>query len=70
MSVMLSFICFRIQVYAKALLSLDVEHALVVHCGGLDELAPVAEAQIVEVKNGEYKTLKFDALEDCGVARC
>lgn len=35
---------------AEALHSLGVEMAMVVHCGGLDELAPVAVAKVATVR--------------------
>jgi anthranilate phosphoribosyltransferase len=39
-----------LQVYADAVASLGVEHALIVHCCGLDELAPLGAAQAIEVR--------------------
>lgn len=40
-----------LRVYAETLVSLGaVEHALIVHCGGLDELAPIGPAEVAEVR--------------------
>lgn len=39
-----------LSLYAHALAALGVDHALVVHCQGLDELAPLGPAQAVEVR--------------------
>ena len=69
-----------LSVYADALIALgSVEHALIVHCGGLDELAPIGPADVAEVQRrsspapGErlfdcsYTTLDP---KDWGVPRC
>ena len=53
-------------IYADAVEGLHAEHALIVHCSGLDELAAVGEAEVVEVKRGSpRKLLKIDPLELC-----
>lgn len=41
-----------LHMYASALSRLGVEHALVVHCCGLDELAPIGVADAMEVRRG------------------
>ncbi|CAE7265945.1 PAT1 [Symbiodinium sp. KB8] len=50
-----------LDAYASALAALGVRHALVVHCGGLDELAPVAEADIREIQeDGSVSSSRVD----------
>lgn len=45
-----------LPIYAGAIYELGIaDHALVVHCGGLDELAMVADSQIVEVRSDGTK---------------
>lgn len=39
-----------LPVYAEAVAALGAEHALIVHCCGLDEFAPVGPAEVVEVR--------------------
>lgn len=68
-----------LPVYAEALVALGtVEHALVVHCGGLDELAPTGPADVAEVRRdteggaaGAY-TCTYSHIDpaDWGVPRC
>lgn len=58
-----------LQPYADALLSLgSVEHALVVHCCGLDELAPIGEAQAIEIIGTCAKPLTIDTVAIAGPA--
>lgn len=38
---------------AGALAALGIEHALVVHCAGLDELCPAGDAVVAEVRDGK-----------------
>ena len=42
-----------LDLYGEVLVALDVEKALVVHCCGLDELAPIGVADAIEVTRGE-----------------
>lgn len=58
-----------LQPYADALLSLgSVEHALVVHCCGLDELAPIGEAEAIEIIDGTAKPISIDTVAIAGPA--
>ncbi|KAF5826125.1 glycosyl transferase [Dunaliella salina] len=56
---------------AGALMKLGLKKALVVHSSGLDELTPMAPADIVEVTAGS-KELKRYSLDpkDLGIPRC
>lgn len=66
-----------IGVYTPALLdvfgfvfqSLGIEHGLVVHCAGLDELNSIGTAEIVEVKRGEPLRRYALTPEEVGVPR-
>lgn len=63
-----------LAVYAEAVRRLDVDHALIVHCCGLDELAPVGPTQAIEVKKGSdgvcvCTDVVYEPLE-WGVKRC
>lgn len=42
-----------LEVFGQVFVSLGIEHGLVVHCAGLDELNALGPADIVEVKLGE-----------------
>ncbi|KAJ0407175.1 hypothetical protein P43SY_001133 [Pythium insidiosum] len=42
-----------LDVFGRVFQALDIEHGLVVHCAGLDELNAIGTAEIVEVKRGE-----------------
>lgn len=56
--------------YGKVLHALNVEHALVVHCCGLDELAPLGTAQAVEVtREGGVTPKTIDLLAMPGVKK-
>jgi anthranilate phosphoribosyltransferase len=59
-----------LRVYADAVALLGVERALVVHCCGLDELAPVGPAQVVEVRAGHPPVEATWDPADWGVPRC
>jgi anthranilate phosphoribosyltransferase len=51
-----------LDVYAKVLAALGVQHALVVHCCGLDELAPIGIAEAREiVADGTITSISIDA---------
>lgn len=50
-----------LHVYADTLLQLGVEHALIVHCCGMDELAPVGPTQCVEVRGRPAAAAADDA---------
>jgi anthranilate phosphoribosyltransferase len=56
-------------IYAQALFNLGVEHALVVNAGGLDELAPVGNIVVFEVKKSGVTELKLDTDAE-GVPAC
>jgi anthranilate phosphoribosyltransferase len=58
-----------LDVYGATLLALGVEHALVVHCCGLDELAPLGVAQAVEVTKEGVKRITIDTLS-FGIPKC
>ena len=59
-----------LDIYGKVLHGLGVEHALVVHCCGLDELAPIGVAEAVEIRKGQgVKRIKIDTL-DMGIEKC
>jgi len=59
------------ELMAGSLLRLGVKKALVVHSAGLDELTPMAPADVVEVEAG-VKGIKRYALDpkDLGIPRC
>ena len=59
-----------LPVYGQVLYALKVEHALVVHCCGLDELAPLGTAEAVEVTREGVKKLTIDVLAYEGVEKC
>lgn len=42
-----------LQVFGEVFVALGIEHGLVVHCAGLDELNAIGAADVVEVKIGE-----------------
>ncbi|RHY14867.1 hypothetical protein DYB25_000807 [Aphanomyces astaci] len=48
---------------------MGVEHALVVHCAGLDELNPIGDAEIVEVTQNGYRRYTLTP-EELGIPRC
>ena len=48
---------------------MGVEHALVIHCAGLDELNPMGIADCVEVTKKGITTLKLDPSE-MGIPSC
>lgn len=56
-------------IYAQALFNLGVEHALVVNAGGLDELAPVGNVVIFEVKPSGVTELVLDTDAE-GIPAC
>ena len=56
--------------YAEAVAAMGAEHALIVHCGGLDELAPVADAAVVRVRDGAVVGAEVLRSDDVGVPRC
>lgn len=59
----------HVPLLAWALQRLGVEHALVVHGGGMDELSPVSPADCLEVRPDSVQALRLDPAE-FGVARC
>ncbi|RLN64793.1 hypothetical protein BBP00_00003238 [Phytophthora kernoviae] len=58
-----------LNVFGEVLLALGVEHGLVVHCAGLDELNSMGPAEIVEVRQGDDTPIRRYELrpEDVGV---
>lgn len=58
-----------LDVYGQTLLTLGVEHALVVHCCGLDELAPLGVAEAVEVTATSVTRITIDTLS-FGIPKC
>jgi anthranilate phosphoribosyltransferase len=58
-----------LDVFGEVLLTLGVEHGLVVHCAGLDELNSIGPADVVEVRQGAEQPIRRYALrpEDVGV---
>jgi len=61
-----------LDIYGKVLMGLgNVEHALVVHCCGLDELAPIGTAEAVEIRAGKgMRRIKIDTIDAMGIERC
>ena len=60
-----------LEPYAEAVASMDAEHALIVHCCGLDELAPIGKANIVRVKDGKRGPVEtVDLNAEVGVPPC
>lgn len=55
---------------ADALYQLGAEHALVVHCQGLDELAPLGPAQIFEVTREGVQERTLDPIGLCNPFLC
>lgn len=58
-----------LQVYGETLFALGVEHALVVHCCGMDELTPVGPTQAVEVTSAGIKSVTIDPAT-MGIPKC
>lgn len=59
-----------LHVFAEAVRGLGCSHALIVHCCGMDEIAPIGSTQALEVKaDGSITPLTIDPL-DFGVPRC
>ncbi|KAK1946198.1 Anthranilate phosphoribosyltransferase [Phytophthora citrophthora] len=58
-----------LDVFGEVLLALGVEHGLVVHCAGLDELNSMGPADVVEVRQGAEEPFRRYKLrpEDVGV---
>lgn len=56
-----------LQVFGEVFVSLGVEHGLVVHCAGLDELNSIGVADVVEVKQGEPLRRYAIAPEEIGI---
>ncbi|KAG8465496.1 hypothetical protein KFE25_002803 [Diacronema lutheri] len=58
-----------VELVARALYELEVERAYVIHCGGLDELAPIAVADIADVTRDGVTFGKLDPFA-LGFERC
>ena len=60
-----------LELYGNTVHALGAEHALIVHCCGLDELAPLGVADAVEVTpDGGVRRLKIDCVGDMGLEKC
>ncbi|ETV82469.1 anthranilate phosphoribosyltransferase [Aphanomyces astaci] len=58
-----------LDLFGQVLYMMGVEHALVVHCAGLDELNPIGDAEIVEVTQNGYRRYTLTP-EELGIPRC
>ncbi|KAF0700668.1 Aste57867_8846 [Aphanomyces stellatus] len=58
-----------LDTFGEVLHLMGVEHALVVHCAGLDELNPIGDAEIVEVTKKGCKRYTLTP-EELGIPRC
>jgi hypothetical protein len=58
-----------VELVARSLFELNVERAMVIHCGGLDELAPIAVADVAHVTREGVTFGKLDPFE-LGFAKC
>ena len=58
-----------LPMYADAIFRLGVDKALVVHCGGLDELAPIDVAEAMEITRDGVRCLEIDPFA-LGFDRC
>lgn len=58
-----------LQVYGQTLHTLGVDHALVVHCQGMDELTAVGTAQAVEVTPKGVESITIDPAS-MGIPKC
>jgi anthranilate phosphoribosyltransferase len=60
----------QLTAYGEVVKNLGAEHALIVHCCGLDELSAVGPADAIEVRKGQpTRRFKIDPLE-IGIPRC
>ncbi|OQS02682.1 anthranilate phosphoribosyltransferase [Thraustotheca clavata] len=59
-----------LELFGQVLHGLGVEHALVVHCAGLDELNPIGNADVVEVTRAKGCTRYTITPEQLGIPRC
>ncbi|KDO25949.1 anthranilate phosphoribosyltransferase [Saprolegnia parasitica CBS 223.65] len=59
-----------LPLFGEVLYGLGVEHALVVHCAGLDELNPIGNADVVEVSRTKGCTRYTLTPEELGIPRC
>ena len=60
-----------LQLYGETVHALGAEHALIVHCCGLDELAPLGVAEAVEVtREGGVKRITIDCVGPMGCQQC
>merc|ERR1712196_38797 len=58
-----------VPLMADALAQLGVTKALVLHCQGLDELAPLGPATVAEVSGGQVSNYEWDPLAH-GFQKC
>ncbi|ETW04298.1 anthranilate phosphoribosyltransferase, variant 1 [Aphanomyces invadans] len=58
-----------LDLFGQVLHLMGVEHALVVHCAGLDELNPIGDAEIVEVTQQGCQRYTLTP-EEIGIPRC
>ena len=60
-----------LELYGNTVHALGAEHALIVHCCGLDELAPLGVADAVEVTpEGGVRRIKIDCVAGMGLSQC
>ena len=60
-----------LELYGNTVHALGAEHALIVHCCGLDELAPLGVADAVEVTpEGGVQRIKIDCTVGMGLNQC
>lgn len=60
-----------LPIYGKVFQALGVEHALIIHCAGLDELNPMGVADCVEVhSDGTITSFTLDCAAVCGIPSC
>jgi anthranilate phosphoribosyltransferase len=60
-----------LELYGNTVHALGAEHALIVHCCGLDELAPLGVADAVEVTpEGGVRRIQIDCTAGMGLAQC
>eukprot|EP00516_Mucochytrium_quahogii_P002389 CAMPEP_0203759880 /NCGR_PEP_ID=MMETSP0098-20131031/13195_1 /ASSEMBLY_ACC=CAM_ASM_000208 /TAXON_ID=96639 /ORGANISM=" , Strain NY0313808BC1" /LENGTH=345 /DNA_ID=CAMNT_0050653179 /DNA_START=27 /DNA_END=1064 /DNA_ORIENTATION=+ len=58
-----------IDTYAQVVYNIGVDHALIVHCQGLDELAAVGVAEAAEITKDGIKRIKIDP-QEFGIPKC
>jgi anthranilate phosphoribosyltransferase len=59
-----------LPIYADTIAQLGVQHALVVHCCGMDEITPVGPTSVIEVRAGQAHVASTIDPLSWGVPRC